>query len=114
MKVKLIEIRDSGTMIVALCVDMNPDNMIQRDYLTRYGYSCDGRPNIMVTHAYGDGTPARNDPYDWGDRGTWAWAHNHIIEHWNELNDGDVVDVEFIQGKTAKPKISERITDPLT
>jgi hypothetical protein len=112
MKVKLIEIRDDGTMIVALCVDMNPENDIQRDYLRRYGFACDGRPNIMITHAYGNGAPATNDPYEQHGR-TWRVAHHYIIEHWNELNDGDVVDVEFISGETRAPKISERITVPL-
>jgi hypothetical protein len=106
MKVKLIEIRDEATMIVALCVDMNPANDVQRAYLRRYGYSCDGRPNIVVTHADGNGTKATNDPYDWGGR-TWPVAHHYIIDHWNELADGSVVDVQFILGETKAPKISE-------
>ena len=105
METKLIEIRDEGTMIIALCVDMNPANDWQRKALRRYGYPCDGRPNIMITHATG-GKRATNDPYDWGDR-TWATAHNHIIEHWNELSDGSVVDVSFILGETPAPKVSE-------
>lgn len=105
MKTKILEIRDRGTMIAALCIDMNPENEIERAYLRRYGYPCDGRPNIMVTHATG-GKVANNDPYDWRCR-TWGTAHLYIIEHWAGLKDGDVVDVEFILGETKFKKTSE-------
>lgn len=111
MKVKILEIRDEGTCIAALCVDMNPDNEAQRYYLRRYGFPCDGRPNIMVTHANG-GQEANNDPYDWGGR-TWPNAHNYIIEHWDELEDGSVVDVQVILGECDTPKVSERLERPL-
>jgi len=36
-------------------------------------------------------------------------AHRHVAAHWNELQSGDVVDVEFILGETAAPKVSERV-----
>jgi hypothetical protein len=106
MKTKLIEIRDRATLIIALCVDMQPDNETQRWGLRRYGYACDGRPNVMITHATGE-RRASNDPYYWNDR-TWSTAHHHILENWTTLSDGDVVDVEFILGETDKPKVSER------
>lgn len=108
MKTKIIEIRDSGTMITALCVNMNPEGPEQRYYLRRLGYPCDGEPNIMLTHAAGNGTQATNDPYAQRNR-TWQVAHQYIIEHWAELRDGSVVDVEFILGLRAEPKISERL-----
>ena len=98
MKTKLIEIRDRATFIIALCVDMNPENEAQRWALRRYGFPCDGQPNIMLTHANG-GKRATNDPYDWGDR-TFSTAHDYIIENWDTLNDGYVVDVQFILGET--------------
>ena len=37
-------------------------------------------------------------------------AHHYIIEHWDKLRDGDVVDVSFILGETQQPKVSERFT----
>jgi hypothetical protein len=85
---------------------MNPENDFQRWGLRRYGFPCDGRPNIMLTHANG-GKKANNDPYGWTDR-TYANAHNYITENWTALKDGDVVDVEFILGETTESKISER------
>lgn len=106
MKVKMLELRDEGTFIPLLCVDMNSENDAQRYLLRRVGYPCDRRPNVMITHATGE-HPASNDPYFWGGR-TYPVAHNYIIEHWDELKDGDVVDVSFILGETKAPKLSER------
>jgi len=102
---KALEIRDEGTFIAALAVDMNPTTDAQRWLLRRCGYPCDGRPNIVLTRLDGNGT-ATNDPHTWGGR-TWPVAHGYIIEHWATLRDGDVVDVSFILGETDAPKVSE-------
>lgn len=110
MIAKALEIRDEGTFIPALAVDINPANEGQRYLMRRVGYPCDGRPNVIVTRLSGDGQ-ATNDPYSWGGGArTWPVAHNYIIEHWAELKDGDVVDVSFILGETKSPKVSERVT----
>ena len=121
MKAKALELRDEGTFIALLAVDMNParppgtllseahDHEIRQRYLLRrVGYPCDGEPNILITKLAGDGSKASNDPYYWGDR-TFAVAHAYIIEHWEKLRDGDVVDVQFIMGETTTPKTSERL-----
>lgn len=124
MQAKALEIRDEGTFIALLAVDMNPlvprpmDDIIaataatyigqaQRYLLRRCGYPCDGRPNIVITHMSAGGMPACNDPYYWSNR-TLRVAHLYIIEHWMTLKDGDVVDVQFILGETPEPKRSER------
>jgi hypothetical protein len=131
MEVKLLELRDQGTFIPLFCVDMNVDAMIhthwgipgsrddpdalenaQRYYLRRCGYPCDERPNIAITHLSANGDRFSNDPHYWGGR-TFPVAHKYIIEHWDELRDGDVVDVQFILGETPTPKISERESVPL-
>lgn len=115
MKVKILEVRDKCTFIPLLAVDMNPVNPTAVDpsryaqtyYLRRCGYPCDGAPNILITHLGAAGKPASNDPYFWGDR-TFQTAHHWIIDHWNELTDGDVIDVQFILGETEERKLSER------
>jgi hypothetical protein len=107
MQTKIIEIRDRATFIPVLCVDMNAEAHEERYYLRCCGYPNDGRPNILMTRADGNG-PASNDPYSWGGR-TYPVAHDYIINHWPELKSGDVVDVEFILGESAAPKVSERI-----
>jgi len=117
MKVKVLEIRDEGTFIPVLAVDMNPaygtdeNHEAQRYLLRRCGYPCDGRPNIAITDLNMDGGKAWNDPHAWGGR-TYPVAHEYIIEHWVDLRDGDVVDVSFILGETDKPKVSERVKVP--
>lgn len=127
MQAKTLEVRDEGTFIPMLCVDMNPvrakafdelpDNITaafsaQLYLLRRCGYPCDGRPNILITPLRGDGDRASNDPHYWKDR-TYAVAHAYIIDHWMMLKDGDVVDVSYILGETAAPKRSEREENPL-
>lgn len=126
MKIKLIEVRDEGTLIPMLCIDMNPGEpyphtgsisedefRASRDayssrmrLLRRSGYPCDGKPNIAITHLSADGDRFSNDPYYWGGR-TRPVAHDYIIKNWATLKDGDVVDVQFILGETKAPKVSE-------
>ena len=110
MKAKALEVRDSATFIPILAVDMTPDNVMQRWLLRRCGYACDDRPNVIITNLAGDGR-ATNDPYAWGGR-TYPIAHAYILDHWHKLQDGDVVDVEFILGETPTKKISERFDRP--
>ena len=118
MKVKVLDIRDEGTFIPVLAVDMNPyrdmemqePDFAQLYLLRRCGYPCDGRPNIAITDLNMDGGKAWNDPHAWGGR-TYPVAHNYIIEHWESLKDGDVIDVSFILGETTAPKVSERASE---
>ncbi len=125
MITKALELRDKGTFIALLAVDMNPTQkpgkeksirilgyLAQRYLLRHVGYPCDEQPNILITKLSGDGSKASNDPYYWADR-TFAVAHKYIIEHWHELRDGDVVDVQFILGETEAPKVSDRVSTPL-
>ena len=114
MKAKALELRDEGTFIALLAVDMNPPASPSGIYrpqlylLRRCGYPCDGRPNVLITKLAGDGSKASNDPYYWSDR-TMATAHKWIIEHWDQIEDGQVIDVEYILGEKPEPKRSERL-----
>ena len=108
MQVKILEIRDSGTFIPCLAVDMHADNPMQWYYLERCGYPGGPHPNIAISHLAANGTKLWNDPYAWHGR-TWPVAHNYIIDNWDSLKDGDVIDVEFILKETPEPKASERI-----
>jgi hypothetical protein len=110
MQIKLLEVRDSGTFIPVLCILMDePANDAQRWLLKRCGYPLDGNVNVAMTSLHANGVPLWNDPYGWFGRGrTMPVAHQWIYQHWHELADGDVVDVEHIQGERAVPKLSER------
>ena len=118
MHTKILEVRDDGTLIPVLCVSMEPDAIAgpevwnaQRYYLRRCGYPCNGKPNIAVTNLNMSGDPATNDPYGWSNR-TMRVAHQHILDNWATLKDGDVVDVQSILGETAVAKVSERLAKP--
>ncbi len=109
MQAKVLEIRDEGTFIPMLCVNIHPSNAEQRYLMRRCGYACDGQPNVVMTSLHANGDKSSNDPYFWGGR-TRPVAHQYIIDNWHTLNDGDVIDVSFILGETKTKKISERIS----
>lgn len=123
MKTKILEIRDAVTFIPAVAVQMFPhesdgdkshhDVQAQRYLLHRVGYPCDDpvRAQVVLFRANGDGQ-AFSDPHSWHSH-TMGVAHDYILKHFDELRDGDVVDVEFILGWSRAPKRSERETDPL-
>lgn len=117
MLAKALEIRDRATFIPVLAVDMNPSESglttyeAQRYLLRRAGFSCRGEPIVVFTYMHAK-DKAYYDPYDWPDcPRTMKVAHNYVTEHWNELIDGDVIDVEFILGESTTKKISERYGD---
>ena len=113
MIVKAIEIRDRGTFIPALAVKMVPDVDYydrERYLLRRAGY---GFVNSCVVlcrmEASGVDRNATYDPFAWGGgTRTYRVAHQYIIDHFDELESGAVVDVEFILKETTEPKKSER------
>jgi hypothetical protein len=109
MKVKCLEIRDVYTFIPVICLKPTPENEAQRYLLRRDGYSCQPSDDIVIMiKAQCDGVSY--DPYKWpsGAR-TMQVAHNFIRDCWDELNDGDVVDVQYILGETNFKKKSERL-----
>ena len=104
MQVKVLEIRDEGTFFPMLCINMGwCENEAQHRLLHGVGYPLDGRPNIAVCHARCSYDRITNDPFQHDGR-TYPVAHHYIIDHWDELNDGDVVDVQFILGETTTKK----------
>ncbi len=110
MTFKVVEIRDEGTCILALAIQMQASSEILAYYVhTRSCYPRDGSSIMLMILMDGRAT---SDPYQWVDLHmgprTMPVAHNWIIEHYEEVQDGDVVDVQFILGETVAPKVSER------
>lgn len=100
-EVKLLEIRDRATFIPAMAIRVSgEDGWLMR----RAGFES---PMVYLVALATE--RACYDPYTWGNR-TMGNAHLWVEQHWYELNDGDVVDVEFILGETTTKKISERLT----
>jgi hypothetical protein len=113
MEIKLIEIRDRATFIPAVAIKLYARTEEELWLLRRAGYlesqvlSDAIQPYILLTRL--DGGRCEYDPYNWDNR-SWRWTHLHLLEKWDEIESGDVVDVEFILGETRQPKVSERLT----
>jgi hypothetical protein len=105
---KILEVRDKMTFISVLAISTRWESEEQRYYLARAGYGRDGSIIILVRLA---DCKASCDPYEWPDGRTMPNAHDFIEKHFDELKDGDVVDVRVILGETDTPALSERL-DP--
>lgn len=114
MEVKCLELRDRNTFIPVICIRPVPENEAQRYLLRRDGYRGDSTERcIIMIDAQCRGVAY--DPYDWTrDARTKPHAHLWITEHWNDIRDGDVIDVEFILGESTQQKVSERLTEDHT
>ena len=110
MECKIIEIRDRITYIAVLATKMQSQDEAEKYHLWRAGYvGSDGLSDIvLVTRLDNNRSEINANDWDSGSR-TMVFAHEHIAQHFDELNTGDVVDVEFILGEVAAPKISERL-----
>jgi hypothetical protein len=119
METKLFELRDRGTFIPLLCIKPGAEALHKTGcddspctcgaafiakMAWRYGYK--DNPAIIVVHMGNPDRGAHSDPYAWSDR-TFQTAHQWIKRHWDEIQSGHVVDVEFILGETLEPKASE-------
>lgn len=109
MITKTLEIRDEGTHVPCLAIQMVADNAIAAYYIhERTGHPRDGTSIVLMRL---NDMSAANDPYEWSNSRTMGNAHHHICENFDSLSDGDVVDVSFILGETPQPKKSERFND---
>ena len=108
MEIKCLEIRDANTFLPVICIRPVADNEAQRYLLQRDGYRADWTERcIIMIDAQCRGVSY--DPYNlMRDTRTKPRAHLYIQEHWHELADGDVIDIEFILGETNTKKLSER------
>lgn len=110
---KTFEIRDVGTFMPVLAVKLQPGNDNDRYLLARSGYGTSPTEQasyVMVWRLEGGGNSlATTDIYD-SSSDTMRIAHQHIIENFEALESGSVICCEFITGRRAAPKLSERVT----
>ena len=115
MIAKTVEIRDAGTFIPALAVKLAPVTEADRYLFERAGYGITPerqREYVVLARIAGGNGQSTCDPYDW-DTGTMQHAHAWLIEHFDEIESGAVVDVEYITGKRSAPKRSEAEAAPI-
>jgi hypothetical protein len=112
MKTKTFEIRDRGTFIPALAVKLRSDGIKEDRYLLRRaGLDSDGSYHILLTNLQNG--ESHYDRYKWNGFPvvrTLPVAHEYIEKHFDELETGTVIDVEFILGETTEIKKSEKFT----
>lgn len=113
MQTKFIEIRDSATCIAALAIRMIAENdgvsaMTESRFMKRCGFSQE-YPAIILMRL--DDQKATCDLYDWHSLGmgmrTMQTAHDWINRNWDQIESGQVVDVQFILGERDTPKTAE-------
>lgn len=112
MKAKTFEVRDRHTFIPVLAVKLEPSNQGDRYLLARAGYGPSPEAQekyIQLIRIQGGHGPTTCDPYEWDDR-TFFTAHQHLVENFDQLESGAVIDVQFILGETSAPEKSERLT----
>jgi len=116
MTTKTIEVRDKATFIPMIAIRLDPITRADRYLLARAGYGltpADQEKYVLLARIGGGGGTIHYDPSDWPSARTFQVAHQWIIDHFDEIESGAVVDVEFILGETTAPKVSEAALDPL-
>jgi hypothetical protein len=98
-RLKLFEVRDRMTFIPVMAVLVDNGEWLFR----RAGFG--STPMVYLTHMQSN--ICQYDPFAWTNR-TLKTAHLHIIENWDSLAHGAIIDVEFVLGEVATPKTSER------
>lgn len=109
---KTVEIRDVATFIPAMAIRLTPVNEQDRYLFARAGYGRAPEQQseyVILARIAGGNGQATCDPYDW-DTSTMQRAHAWLIEHFDEIESGAVVDVEYVSGKATAPKRSEAET----
>jgi hypothetical protein len=110
--VKYLEIRDRGTFVPAMAVKLGSKHEQEQYLLRRMGWRdsvAEGMETEIMLYPM-TGNRAHTDLYDWGGR-TYPVAHKFILENWESIPPGDVIDVEYILGETDTKKLSEFITN---
>ena len=102
MTVKQLEVRDRGTFMPMLAIKVSGvDGWLFR----RAGFG--SQPLIILMNLVR--MECQYDPWSWPTQArTVPAAHRYITANWDEILDGDVIDVEFILGERPSKKTSER------
>lgn len=109
--IMLFEVRDRGTCMKVLA--LKPSGFTEADNWLwgQAGYSSKPETQAHYVIAIDISDPpgiVQYDPYAWDNR-TMRHAHAYIREHWDELQSGAVIDVQYIRGETTEPKPSDRM-----
>lgn len=107
MIVKLLEIRDRGTCISAMAIQLDPTNEEDRRLLAHAGFGRlpeDQRRYILFGNMDGGDFAVKTDRYDWGRGTTMEQAHVELYANWEKYRSGDLMDLEYLRGERPAPK----------
>lgn len=109
METKLFEVRDRGTLIAVITIRLGCRNEQERYLLSRCGYGKQKEEQEKyVLYAGLQEYEMQYDPFKQPNR-TRHVSHKYILEHWDKLTSGEVIDVEYILGESSYKKVSEAI-----
>lgn len=105
MRTKFFEIRDRATCIPALVIEMISNIPLEILFLKHAGYSMNRACYMLIMI---ETQECRYNSYEWN-RGTRTMeiAHKFIEDNFKNLQDCDVIDVQFILGETKEPVKSD-------
>lgn len=108
MKVKTFEVRDTGTFIPCIAIRLNPSTEKDRYLIGRAGYgsSAEDQGEYVIFGRLEADSKFQYDSFLWGNR-TMQTAHQHVSTHFDAIESGAVIDVQFLKGETSEPKKSE-------
>lgn len=110
MQVKLFEVRDRSTFVPAIGVSLgDPANEQERYLLRRSGFpvDCNAADGFVLFGRLVAGL-FEYAPHHWPENPrTMREAHKIVLRDWDELESGDVIDVEFELGETTAKKLTE-------
>ncbi len=109
MQVKMFEVRDRHTHIPVIAVNFENSTEPEKRLLGRAGFGTTDMARAHYVMLYKTNQDfGTTDPFNWpGSSRTMREAHIHLQKHFNELETGAVIDIEFILGETPTPKLSE-------
>jgi len=105
MRIKVFELRDEGTHIGIFAIRPEHTGGLADYELHRCGFPADSEAVIL---GFLDGERESSaDPYHWSGR-TMRPTHLYIEQHFDELEDGQVIDVRVLLGEEKEPVKSDR------
>lgn len=113
MQAKMFEVRDRGTFIPIIAMRLKPTCEAERYLLTRGGFGIleATQASYLLVCKMTDQQTGTTDPFGHGIGRTLRDAHRHLEKHFDELETGSVICVEFLNGERAEPKTSEAAND---
>ena len=109
--IKTVEIRDRATLIPAFAIKMLPSDEKELFLFKGAGYGI-SHPCIMLISIEAPWHAARSSD-EWKGSRTMATAHKWIEMNFDNIQSGEVIDVEFLLHEKEKPSLNSFIEEAM-